>query len=822
MKALIEKIVCSNLGDKQRNTNDCSVSVVKTLYNLKKINVNRNSIKQSLTLDEEGVSFQSVKSHLVGSGFDCEYIALGTKAKPLEQLQGRTPLIAMVQRGIYKHFILIKSIYKEHALVMDPANGEFVNYPLEKLEEELSFSTSKVDEDILIAYTRQYIIERLDDVGLEIDLTLKSSCIETYNKLGYFDWFEKQHGFNNDEDRKSFLELLIESDEKKVLPSHFRKLRYINNVANIKTPILLRVDLENYIQPDGIVDDKKHQSVIARLFSIILRSKKSSWLLTSFMMVGFFAAMMTYIAVYANQILIDEIFPKRHILTLYSFAFVLFIFRFGEFFLNVLRAASQIFLDQILDKYFYQTFSRQLLFSSEEYLRTYSKGDLAQRVNDILKVKQLVAKFINDVLLSSVIVVFSIGMLFFYNAVLASIVFGIGVLYLIVFRYASAVVRHLESTLFTHKGKLLNTLLDKVEGHSIIRRCQSETYFLDEDAVITDNYLRVQQKARFTGFYLAYIPRFISVIGSIAMVMVAGRLLINDNLLSLGQVLAVIGLAEITFGAMRTLLSAQLMLQESIVVVERFFDFCANDEVRTPKIGNRKSITQIEIKDLKYQFPNQKFCLDVPTLSFPQGQTVFVDGVNGCGKSTLLSLIGGSLIPTEAHHIQFLDDNGGYVSEADVRKSVLLTRPEDKIFNNTLNFNIYLGRETRNFDIYSLAKKIGADDFICPSQLHVDALVTDGGANLSAGQRRKILLLRAIVSDCSVLIFDEIFRGVDKESKAKICEYFNRFDGRTLIFTSHEPVDQLSIDRKISMSNGQVTFDSDVDNEEQPICVEAV
>lgn len=822
MNAFVEKIVCSNLGDKQRNTNDCSVSVIKTLYNLKKININRNHIKQSLSLDEEGVSFQSVKSHLLTNGFDCEYIALGTKAQPLEQLRDRTPLIAMVQRGSQKHFILIKSIYKNHALVMDPANGEFTNLSLEKLEEELSFSTSKVNEDILIAHTRQYIVDRLDEFDLEIDISLKPACIEMYNKLGYFDWFEKRYGFNNEKDRKAFLRSLIESDEKKVLPSHFRKLRYINDATNIKTPILLQVDLENYIQPDGIVEGKKHQSVIVRLFSIIFRSKKSSWLLSSFMMVGFFAALMTYVAVYANQILIDEIFPKRHILTLYSFAFVLFVFRFGEFFLNVMRAASQIFLDQILDKYFYQTFSRQLLFSSEEYIRTYSKGDLAQRVNDILKVKQLVSKFINDVLLSSVIVVFSIGMLFFYNSTLAMIVAGIGVLYLIVFKYASSVVRNLESSLFTEKGKLLNTLLDKVEGHSIIRRCQSETFFLDEDAVITDSYLRVQQKARFTGFFLSYCPRFISVIGSIAMVMVAGRLLINDNALSLGQVLAVIGLAEITFGAMRTLLSAQLMLQESIVVVERFFDFCTNDAISPPKVGNRKQVRQINIQDLNYQFPNQKFCLAVDALSFRQGQTVFVDGVNGCGKSTLLSLIGGSLVASEPYAIQFIDSDGGYLSDADARKSVLLTRPEDKIFNNTLNFNIYLGRETRNFDIYSIAKKIGADDFICPSQLHVDAMISDGGVNLSAGQRRKILLLRAIVSDSSVLIFDEIFRGVDKESKEKICEYFNDFKNRTLIFTSHEPIENLNVDRVVSMADGKVVSDTDDEIESQPLCDEAV
>ncbi|GHA10461.1 hypothetical protein GCM10008090_20090 [Arenicella chitinivorans] len=821
MNAFVEKIVCSNLGDKQRNTNDCAVSVVKTLYNLKKININRNQIKASLTLDEEGVSFQSVKSHLVANGFDCDYIALGTQSNPLAQLADRTPLIAMVTAGLRKHFILIKSIYKNHALVMDPANGEFRNWSLETLEAKLTHSTSKVNEDILIAHTRQYIQERLDSYGLTVDVSLKANCIETYNKLGYFDWFAKQHGFHDTQDEKAFLGSLIEADEKKVLPSHFRKLRYINDATNIKTPVLLTVDLENYIQPDGVVEDKQHSSVIARLFGIILRSKKSSWLLSSFMMVGFLAAMMTYIAVYANQILIDEIFPKRHILTLYSFAFVLFIFRFGEFFLNVLKTASQIFMDQILDKYFYQTFSRQLLFSNEEYIRTYSKGDLAQRVNDILKVKQLVSKFINDVLLSSVIVVFSIGMLFFYNATLALIVFGIGALYLVVFRYASSVVRNLESTLFTEKGKLLNTLLDKVEGHSIIRRCQSETFFMDEDAVITESYLRVQQKARFTGFFLSYFPRFISVIGSIAMVMVAGRLLINDNALSLGQVLAVIGLAEITFSAMRTLLSAQLMLQESIVVVERFFDFCGAEPVSAPKVGQRKSISRIDIRDLHYQFPNQKFALNIDRIAFHQGETVYVDGANGCGKSTMLSLIGGSLQPTEPHTIQYVDPDGGFVSEPDARKSVLLTRPEDKIFNNTLNFNIYLGRDTRNFDIYSLAKKIGADDFICPSQLHVDALISDGGSNLSAGQRRKILLLRAIVSDCSVLIFDEIFRGVDKASKEKICHFFNEFDNRTLIFTSHEPIDQLRVDRVISMAGGRV-IDDTASHDQTIICEEAV
>jgi len=119
------------------------------------------------------------------------------------------------------------------------------------------------------------------------------------------------------------------------------------------------------------------------------------------------------------------------------------------------------------------------------------------------------------------------------------------------------------------------------------------------------------------------------------------------------------------------------------------------------------------------------------------------------------------------------------------------------------------------------ALDLGADDFICPSQLHVDAMISDGGSNLSAGQRRKILLLRAIVSDASVLIFDEIFRGVDRESKEKICRYFNGFENRTLIFTSHEPIDNLNVSRVITMAEGRVTSDTEDQGESHAFCEEA-
>ena len=75
---------------------------------------------------------------------------------------------------------------------------------------------------------------------------------------------------------------------------------------------------------------------------------------------------------------------------------------------------------------------------------------------------------------------------------------------------------------------------------------------------------------------------------------------------------------------------------------------------------------------------------------------------------------------------------------------------------------------------------------------------------MSTGQRKKILLLRALLSEAELIIIDEVLSGIDIESKEKIERYINKQTQRSFIIISHEPIDGIEFDKTIRLANGNV------------------
>ncbi len=129
---------------------------------------------------------------------------------------------------------------------------------------------------------------------------------------------------------------------------------------------------------------------------------------------------------------------------------------------------------------------------------------------------------------------------------------------------------------------------------------------------------------------------------------------------------------------------------------------------------------------------------------------------------------------------------------------------DDILFNDTLSFNISFNKNTDTRKILELSKQIGFHEFISNNSEGFDFVITEQGRNLSTGQRKKILLLRAFLSSVELIIIDEVLSGIDAASKEKIEAFINREDKRAFIIISHEPVENIRFDKTIKLLNGNV------------------
>jgi ATP-binding cassette, subfamily B, bacterial len=195
-------------------------------------------------------------------------------------------------------------------------------------------------------------------------------------------------------------------------------------------------------------------------------------------------------------------------------------------------------------------------------------------------------------------------------------------------------------------------------------------------------------------------------------------------------------------------------------------------------------------------------------LTVPAGQTVALVGATGAGKTTVARLLA-----------RFYDPDAGQVlldgidlrrlSEADLRRSVVLVTQENFLFSGSVADNIAFGKPgaTRE-EIVAAARAIGADDFISALPEGYDTDVRKRGGRLSAGQRQLVAFARAFLADPAVLILDEATSSLDVPSERAVQRALRTILAeRTALIIAHRLSTVEIADRVLVMEAGRIVED---------------
>jgi ATP-binding cassette subfamily B protein len=195
-------------------------------------------------------------------------------------------------------------------------------------------------------------------------------------------------------------------------------------------------------------------------------------------------------------------------------------------------------------------------------------------------------------------------------------------------------------------------------------------------------------------------------------------------------------------------------------------------------------------------------------LRIPAGQTVALVGATGAGKSTLARLAA-----------RFYDPTGGAVlldgvpldrmSDADLRRAVVMVTQESFLFSGTVADNIAFGRPEAGRDgIEHAARAIGAHGFIAALPEGYDTDVSKRGGRLSAGQRQLVSFARAFLADPAVLILDEATSSLDVPSERLVQRALQTLlADRTALIIAHRLSTVEIADRALVIADGRIVED---------------
>lgn len=203
----------------------------------------------------------------------------------------------------------------------------------------------------------------------------------------------------------------------------------------------------------------------------------------------------------------------------------------------------------------------------------------------------------------------------------------------------------------------------------------------------------------------------------------------------------------------------------------------------------------LELKNICYKYPNtDRLILNNINLNIKNNSINILKGDNGKGKSTLSKIISLMLNP-ESGEILF---NKKYIED---REDIIYYSQESSLFNRTIIENILYPNvkinENNLKEIFEIIKRMGLDNVIKNKKDLIDKNIGEFGKEISGGEKQKILIIRALMSNKKIIIFDEINSQIDMENNCNFYELIYEYlRDRTIIIISHRE-NKMNIENEI-------------------------
>jgi ABC-type bacteriocin/lantibiotic exporter with double-glycine peptidase domain len=471
----------------------------------------------------------------------------------------------------------------------------------------------------------------------------------------------------------------------------------------------------------------------------------------------------------------------------------------------LIRAHLLIELRTKLDTKMTFGFVSHLLSLPYAFFNRRSAGDLLLRVASNTQIRDLLTSSLLSTLLDGSLAIGYLILLILLSPTLALITVGAGMLQLIVLllsrhKYARLTAQDLESQARAH-----SYLVQMLVGIETLKIAGAEDRALEQWANLYIDELNVAlQRSRM----MALVDSVNSILQSAAPLLLlgAGTLLVMDNQLSLGTMLATTALATGFLTPLASLMSSALQLQMLGSYVERIDDVLAAEpeQRRAGTVAPPRLSGAIEVHHVSFKYgPNDPLVVRDVTLMVQPGSTVAIVGRSGSGKSTLAALLLGLHRPSEGRIVY----DGYDLAELDhklLRQQLGMVPQAPFIFSGSIRQNIALTDPTLPFDrIVSAARRADIDADIRVMGMGYETIVSDGGSTLSGGQRQRLALARALVHDPAVLLLDEATSSLDATTERNVMEKLRELRA-TRIVIAHRLSTIVRADQIVVMQDGRV------------------
>ena len=432
---------------------------------------------------------------------------------------------------------------------------------------------------------------------------------------------------------------------------------------------------------------------------------------------------------------------------------------------------------------------------------------ISRFTNDVNLMRDALSRSMTAMVRDFLTAVALIGMMFYYDWVLALIV-------IITFPIAGRPIlrlgrrlRRASANVQTGLGSLTATLNQSFGGIRLIKAYGMESYENTRSDALFDNVYSLIMK---TVKGRARVQPITEILGgvAVALVLAIGGYRVFSDTGTLGEFVAFLSAVLLALQPIRSLGNLNASLQEGLAAVKRTFDLLDSEPRITDRPGARTLETvagHVRLDDVSFAYEPGKPALDHITLDVPAGLTVALVGPSGAGKTTVLNLIP-RFYDTDAGTVSIDGHDVRDVTLASLRDHIALVSQEVTLFNESVAANIGFGDPAAGqAAIEAAAAGAAAHEFATQLPDGYGTIVGERGVKLSGGERQRIAIARAMLKNAPILLFDEATSALDAEAERQVQGALARLSqGRTTIVIAHRLATVVGADLIYVIDGGRV------------------
>lgn len=489
------------------------------------------------------------------------------------------------------------------------------------------------------------------------------------------------------------------------------------------------------------------------------------------------------------QKIVDFVLIEGNLRLLNLLSIVMIVILIFQLIISGYKTVFALRTGQMIDASLILSYYKHLLQLPQRFFDTMRVGEIISRVNDAVKIREFINSVVLNIIVNTLIICFSLAVMFLYYWKLALLMLMIIPIYLIVYWISNSVNKKWQRKLMEESAELETQLVESLNTVGTIKRFGLENYANEKTEVRFFNLLHSIYKSSIYALYIGTGAEFFTRLFTIGLLW-AGSYFVISRELSPGELLSFYALIGYFTGPALALIDTNKQIQDALIAADRLFEIIDLETEKTEQHSielQPEQVRDIEFTNIYFRYGTRSMVFEGLTMQIYKGQSTAIVGESGSGKSTLLYLLQ-NLYPLNEGTISIGGIDIRHISHKSLRALIAVVPQHIDLFSGNIIENIAIGDTEPDFEkILTLSKMLGIHEFIEQLPDTYNSMLSEQGTNLSGGQRQRIAVARALYRNPEVLVLDEATSSLDPLSEQLVQQTLQWFQqqGKTIIIIAH-------------------------------------